>query len=111
VNDLQRFEKACRKWAKRFGLSDWRLIVERGPKEPDPPIARIYNHVDARVARVLLFQNDKHLPIDKAAKHELLHTLLADWGHVVGKRGEDGHPDCVKEEHRLIERLMNIIPN
>jgi hypothetical protein len=48
-------------------------------------------------------------PAEETALHEMLHLLMADVLSVAAKRRQEAHPDVVLEEHRAIERLVNVL--
>lgn len=104
------FEKHCLSWQTRLGLQDWRFIMQHEDGEgPDGQFADVSYDRRTRTARFMFYsKTETAQPIERRARHEVLHVLLAD---VLGEAAacrSDEHPDVVREEHRLIERLLKV---
>lgn len=104
----RRFETAARRWQRDLGLTDW-SVRYRTKSTHDENLADISRDGDARIAIVTAYANAGGFPAERIALHEMLHLALADLLRVAAKRGAD-HNDTVLEEHRLIERLLAVIP-
>lgn len=102
------FERACLVWQARLGLTDWtiRFGVEKGD---GTKWAHVDYDVDARQVQITAytFRELPRVSPDRIAMHEMLHILLADYVSIAANRGTDTHADVVREEHRVIERLLN----
>lgn len=104
------FEQACRQWQMRLGLTDWtlRFKVEKGD---GTKWAHVDYDLEARQAQLLSFsgaQEPRAKP-DRIALHEMLHILLADYVNLAARHGTDTHDNVTREEHRVIERLLNAL--
>lgn len=112
MTDFDRFKRSCERWKTKFGLSDWRLLFKQVKNESSSPIARVFSDVEARVATIEWHSSvsvSDVYRIDEVAKHELLHVMLADWGHIIALLASNSHSAAMREEHRLITRLMVVI--
>jgi hypothetical protein len=102
----KRFEASCRKWHVKLGLTDWtiRYAVE---KASDTNEAEVAYNCDSRHAKITAYASaGEALSPERVALHEMLHLLFADVIEVAAQRGSS-HADVAREEHRLIERLLN----
>jgi hypothetical protein len=102
------FEKSCREWHVKLGLTDWtvRYSVE---KAHDTNEAEVSYNCDSRHARITSYADaGDSLPAHRVAIHEMLHLLFADMIEVAAQRGS-AHTDVAREEHRVIERLLNAL--
>ena len=105
----RRFERACREWQVRLGLTDWtlsfKLARDNGTRQAD-----VAYDVEGRQATVTAYVKvvDASAP-ERVALHEMLHLLLADTLAVAAARASDTHADVGREEHKIIERLLNVI--
>lgn len=105
----RRFEKSCREWQIRLGLTDWTLSFKVAPAEGNYEATVEYN-CDSRQAAVTAYANTTGADrAERTAFHEMLHVLLADVLSEAALRASDTHPAVVREEHRVIERLLNAI--
>jgi hypothetical protein len=104
------FEKACRQWQAKLGLTDWtlRFKVEKGDGSR---WAHVNYDLDCRQVQVISYpsKDPPHAAPERIALHEMLHILLADYVNVAASKGSDTHDDVVREEHRAIERLLNAL--
>lgn len=104
-----RFEASCRDWQTRLGLNDWafRFRVKRGD---DTKAAEVDMDRDAREAVFTAYTRGKHVDTpERVALHEVLHVVLNEMQEVAALRGNHEHKDVEIEEHRAIERLVNMI--
>ena len=99
-----RFEKACRQWQGKLGLTDWTILFKVG-KESEAEADVVYNCTN-RHATITSYITSDALSPERIALHEMLHLLFADMLEMAGQKGGD-HADVGKEEHRAIERLLN----
>lgn len=106
------FRREVERWVSAFGLKDWKvhIVLDTEPNERNAEIS--YNW-DNRTARITYFtkQTGTRLmvqPPEKSALHEVIHLLMADAMMTAGKKG-DAHEDTVREEHRIVERLMGVL--
>lgn len=105
---FEEFRRHCEIYRRRFGLSDWRITYHR--EKDTQTVARVAMSVTLRFARVMWSDNpDRDATPKEIAKHEMLHLMLADLVHVVAALASDTHDAAILEEHRLIQRLMNVI--
>lgn len=105
----RRFEKSCRAWQVKLGLTDW-SITYRVDHMPSA-WARVEYDVDSRTALITSNGYMKGLgerAPERIALHEMLHLLFADTIDTAGRRGGD-HVDTGRAEHAVIERLLNAI--
>lgn len=105
------FEKSCRAWQTKLGLTDWtlRFKVEKGD---GTEYARVDLGLESRQVDVRAFLPDRgehKASPSRIALHEMLHLLLADLTYSAAARGSDSHADVIREEHRVIERLLNAL--
>lgn len=110
MSDFARFKAACLDWQRKLGLQDWRLVIkyEKGAGS-EGQFADVDYHTAGRNAVIMFYgKSDTTQPVERRARHELLHVFLADLLAIAAKRGADHHPDVVLEEHRLIERLLKV---
>ena len=105
----KRFEKACRKWQITLGLTDWCFYYRSMRNEPNVA-ATVTPDCEGRnaVLRASLDCEQDDTP-ERIGLHETLHVLFADLLHVAALRGCPEHDDVRREEHRVIERLLNVI--
>lgn len=105
----QRFEAACRKWQVTLGLTDWTLTFKttQGDGEHEADVG--YN-CETRQATITYYKGvDDAAKAERVALHEMLHVLLADMLQQAARRACDTHVDVAREEHRVIERLLNAL--
>lgn len=103
------FEEGCKKWQTRLGLTDWSLRYTTG--KPGRNIATVdYNQDTRRVTATAYVNDDMPEDPERVALHEMLHILFADFVAISAARASDMHPDVVREEHRMIERLLTAMP-
>lgn len=108
---IRRFEKSCRLWQVRLGLLDWSMsfTVSQGAP-PDSMVAAVGYDIDCRHAVVTVYAKSAAvMSPERAALHEMLHVVLADCMHLAAVRGSDMHVDVAREEHKAIERLLNVL--
>jgi hypothetical protein len=107
--DFQAFQRHARRWLQRFGLTDYRVNFRLEPKD-DSRMATIRMNSDTRVAEITLrFGGERDSSLERLALHEVIHLMLADLTAVAATRANDMHADCIREEHRLIERVIPVI--
>jgi hypothetical protein len=105
--EFETFKAECRKWVKRFGLTDWKLAFHF--EKVDRGLAGINHDYEGKIARVSLnpFQeNCKRRDVDvrRSARHEILHLLLGELHYLNGKRiVSDNMWEAA--EHGVIRRL------
>lgn len=105
----RRFEKSCRAWQTKLGLTDWSIIY-RVDRMPGAWACVTYD-VDSRTAAITSNPDSKGVgqcAPERIALHEMLHLLFADTIATASARGAD-HVDTGRAEHALIERLLNAI--
>lgn len=107
--DYAAFQKACRHWQLRFGLTDWRIDY-RSIKDEARHGASVQASVESRHA-IISYNTARESghTINQLACHEVLHLLLADFGATAAIRADRHHADAAIEEHKLIERLLAVI--
>lgn len=104
------YRKACLKWQQLLGLQDWRLMFELDRTSAADLNARVLYNVRTRAAKlVYCAKSNTEQSIERLALHEMLHLLVADMLELAGERGDGSHPEVVKEEHRLVERLLKVL--
>lgn len=106
------FRREVERWVSALGLKDWKVHIVLGT-EPSERRAEISYNWDNRTARITYFtkQTGSQLTAqapEKSALHEVIHLLMADAMMMAGKRG-DAHEDTIREEHRVVERLMGVL--
>lgn len=105
----RRFERSCLKWREAFGLYDWafRFKVKKGN---DTKAAEVDMDRDAREAAFTFYTKGRHPDSpERLALHEVLHVILNEAQEIAAIRGNHEHKDVEIEEHRAIERLVNVI--
>ena len=105
--DLKRFEDAVRLNLKDLGLMDWDCIFKLEDLETSNAAVRY--HIPARKATFRLAQSrEEFRPVEEHALHEALELLLAEIAVYLGAYYSD---DLINNEvHRVINRLMTVIP-
>ena len=104
------FRKACLKWQQQLGLQDWRLMFELDRKAEADRHARVLYNIENRAAKVIYCaRSETDQSIERLALHEMLHLLVAEALVLAGTRGDDTHADVIREEHRVIERLLKVL--
>lgn len=111
--DFAEYERLVRVWLQRFGLTDWQVMFDLEPVESgqDMRSASVRMAVEIRKAMFILRYGGggkRQSSIERLAVHEVIHLAVADLLDVAGRRGEE-HPDAVREEHKLIERLIPVL--
>lgn len=105
-----RFESACRNWQATLGLTDWTIHFKVAPAKEDRVEAMVEYEVEDRHATLTAYDGAATgLTPERVALHEILHLLLADALAMAATRGHAEHVDVAREEHRAIERLLNVI--
>ncbi len=101
------FEQSCRQWQAKLGLTDWtlRFKVEKGDGSR---WAHVEYDRECRQVQVTSFPDKTDADPDRIAEHEMYHLLLADYVCLAAERASDTHPEVIREEHRVIERLLNV---
>ena len=105
----ERFEASCREWQAKFGLFDWAFIfaVEEGD---ETKFAEVDMCHDAREATFTYYTKIEHRDApERLALHEVLHVLLNEMLEMAILRCHPEHKDVEREEHRVIERLLNAL--
>lgn len=104
-----RFEASCREWQEKFGLLDWSFRFEV-VKSPSTKHAEVNMDHDAREAIFTFYAAGKpvYAP-ERLALHECLHVVLVETLEMTALRASIDHKDVEREEHRAIERLVNVI--
>lgn len=104
-----RYEQACRDWQTKFGLLDWsfRFEVVKGDATKH---AEVNMDHDAREAIFTFYTKGQHVYApERLALHEVLHVLLVEVLEATALRASLTHPEVEREEHRAIERLVNVL--
>jgi len=106
----RRFEASCRDWQVRLGLMDWTLTFRVEPPSGNYEATICYDCA-SRQATLTSFGagTPGRTKADRIALHEMLHLLFADTLVMAATRASDMHPDVGREEHRVIERLLNAL--
>lgn len=103
------FERACRRWQVTLGLTDWEFSFRKA-KNDDTHYANVMYNCENRHAIFTYYIGVEDSPAPRRlALHEVLHVLGADWSRTIAARGSEDHPDAAREEHKLIERLLNAL--
>jgi hypothetical protein len=103
------FEAWCAEWQKRLGLLDWAFSF-RSERGDGTKVAEVDMDREAREAIFTAYTGGKHSFTPKRiALHEVLHVLLNEMQELASIRGNHEHRDVALEEHRAIERLLNLI--
>lgn len=106
--DFAEFKRIADMWLKRLGLQDWNVAFNL-EEQSETRMASISMNGDTRRALITLrFGADRSSSLEYLALHEVIHLLVADLCTVTGQRG-DAHVDSIREEHRLIERLLPVL--
>jgi hypothetical protein len=104
-----RFEKACREWQTKLGLLDWSFRFE-AIKGDSTKHAEVNMDHDAREAIFTFYTRGQHdYSPERLALHECLHVLLVETLEAAVLRANIDHRDVAREEHRAIERLVNVL--
>lgn len=104
-----RFEKACREWQLRLGLLDWSFRF-KAIKGDSTKHAEVNMDHDAREATFTFYTKGEHVySPERLALHECLHVLLVETLEIAVLRAHVSHKDVEREEHRAIERLVNVL--
>lgn len=104
-----RFEAACRKWQVTLGLTDWTLHFKTAPADGTHEALVEYNGENRHATITYFTKVQDALVPERVALHEMLHVLFADMLEIAARRASDGHADVAREEHRVIERLLNAL--
>jgi len=105
INRLKAFAQCCNKWVRRFGLTDWEIGYKVNRIAFDR-IAEITTDAHWRWAEIIL---QRRLNVKcwgslaSAARHEVLHLLLAD---LLDAKGDKAR---AREEHKVIARLDAVL--
>jgi hypothetical protein len=103
------FEEWCSEWGKRLGLLDWAFSF-RSEEGDGTKVAEVEMDRDAREAIFTAYTGGKHsFTPQRIALHEVLHVLFNDMQEVTADLGNHEHRNVALEEHRAIERLLNLI--
>lgn len=90
-------------WVFRLGLTDW-YVDFKLDEEGTEAEAQVEYDKNTRHATFTYFSAaGKSYPPDRLALHEVLHLLFGDL------IPEDCGDDVAREEHRVIERLLNVL--
>lgn len=103
----KQFERECRDWQVRLGLTDWAITFARAESTEEDEAEVAYSCANRSATMTSMLGAPNPSPPGRVALHEMLHLLLADPLHMAAKRGKDTHADVVRDEHRAIERLMD----
>ncbi len=104
------FRKACLKWQQQLGLQDWRLMFELDRVSPSDRHARVLYNIQSRAAKLTYCaRSETDQSIERLALHEMLHLLAAEMLALAGTRADNSHEDVIREEHRVIERLLKVL--
>ena len=81
VDEFKLFKEEFKKWQDKFGLKGWAIYFEHTEIE-EHRFAEIYNDIEDMAATVrlnnkLCKENEKFKDVEKSAKHEAIHLLLA----------------------------------
>lgn len=104
------FRKACLKWQQQLGLQDWRLMFELDREAEPERHARVHYNIANRAAKLIYCaRSETDQSIERLALHEMLHLLVAEALELAGARADGSHADVIREEHRVIERLLKVL--
>lgn len=108
-SDFLAFQRACGRWQRKFGLTDWRIDY-KSMKDVAHHGAAVQASIESRHAIITynLVRETGHT-IEQLACHEIMHLLFADFGATAAIRADRHHPDAQLEEHRAIERLLAVL--
>lgn len=98
------FVSVVTQWVRHFGLTDWYVSVVHNDK-PDPDCEAFIEY-DRDTRHATITYNSAcpdPQPVERVALHEVLHLLFGDL------IPEDCGDDVAREEHRVIERLLNVL--
>lgn len=105
-----RFETACRNWQATFGLTDWTIHFKSAESKGDRVEAMVEYEVEDRHATFTVFEGAATgLTPERVALHEVFHLVFADMLATAAQRGSAEQADVAREEHRVIERLLNVM--
>ena len=109
----RRFEASCRKWQAMLGLTDWTLHFKM-EKGDGTKHANVQYTCDSRQVIVTSFiergeADGTRATPERIALHEMLHIALADYCTAAARFASDTHDDVIREEHKVIERLLNAL--
>ena len=110
MTDYDKFKAACERWRLKFGLMDWLVTYESERRDPEYG-ARIFTDASCRHALVKYNLNRVlgRRGLDVLARHEILHLLFTDYGIMCARRGDHLHDDVMREEHKIIERIIGLL--
>lgn len=105
----RKFEAACRHWQRELGLTDWTIAfkVEKADGGIEADVS--YNCDDRHALLTSHIKVERALGAERVGLHEMLHLLFADMLKMASQRGNDMHADVLREEHKVIERLLNVV--
>lgn len=107
----KRYRSACLRWKEKLGLHDWNFLFT-----DEQPAEGIYASVSfdwqARHAIFSAWTRNKRNTFtpEEGARHEVLHVLLYDLMKIIEVRADSMHADALREEHRVIQRLQEVLP-
>ena len=105
----KRFEESCCDWAAKLGLNDWAFGF-RSEEGDGTKVAEVAMDREAREAIFTAYTGGKHsYTPERIALHEVLHVVFNEMQELAAIRGNHEHRDVGLEEHRAIERLLNLI--
>lgn len=94
----------------KWGLTDWRFkFTEDQPGNDEYAVVSFA--WDARLAYFTAFTTDEKCDVtpEDAARHEVLHVMFYDLTKIIETRANCMHPDALREEHKVIERLLPLL--
>lgn len=113
--DFQAFKAECQKWIERFGLSEWKVEYHHHDFGDDNrKQAQCCYSVDSkaaalRLAKRVLPDAFGYIPLREAARHEVLHLLLAEYCDVCVASEANSDVALVAAEHSVINRLLRVL--
>ena len=116
IKQFNDFKQECKYWIDQFGLNGWKVYYEHGGNNEDT-YATLFTDINGRVATVCFAKewymrgvDDVNIGIKEAAKHEMIHLLLARMSAVGEARYADKN-EIVSSEEELVRMLEQIIKN
>lgn len=110
--DFKLFKKECRKWIKKFGLTEW-LISFKHEKLKDDREAECRSHYTAKW--VYLGLSSELQDYDKSRKYikdcaleEVIHLMLASMSELSRQRFTR-ESELNKAEHEIVMRIMHVL--
>lgn len=107
---FKKFKARCEFWRRRFGINDWEITYQHRPLE-ERKLAEFCANLEQRQAVISLSTDsgdDGDREILSAAKHEMIHLLLAPFTELAEYRFVR-HDELYQAEHAVLMRLMELL--